>query len=101
MKNENPVMLAAIVDQLASVKAQLSDLKALEDQLKAALVESGQVAIDGSAHRATVSHCAGRETIDWQAIAARYNPSRQLITAHTSTGSPYDVVRVSARKGGK
>lgn len=101
MKNENPAVLAALVDQLASVKAQLSDLKALEDQLKAALVESGQVAIDGSAHRATVSHCAGRESIDWQAIAARFNPSRQLITAHTSTGAPYDVVRVSARKGGK
>lgn len=101
MQNENPVILSALVDQLASVKAQLSDLKTLEDQLKLALVESGQVAIDGSAHRATVSHCAGRESIDWQAIAARFNPSRQLITAHTSTGEPYSVVRVSARKGGK
>ena len=101
MKNENPVVLAAIVDQLAAVKAQLSDLKTLEDQLKLVLVESGQVAIDGSAHRATVSHCAGRESIDWQAIAVKFNPSRQLITAHTSTGAPYDVVRVSARKGSK
>ena len=101
MKNENPAVLAAIVDQLASVKAQLSDLRTLEDQLKTALVESGQVAIDGTIHRATVAHCAGRESIDWQAIAAKFNPSRQLITAHTSTGEPYDVVRVSARKGGK
>jgi hypothetical protein len=101
MQNENPVILSALVDQLASVKAQLSDLKALEDQLKAAIVESGQMAIDGTSHRATVSHCTGREVIDWQSIAARYNPSRQLITAHTSTGAPYDVIRVSARKGGK
>ena len=101
MNNDTPVILCALVDQLATVKAQLSDLKTLEDQLKAAIVESGQVAIDGTIHRATVSHCAGRESIDWQAIAAKYNPSRQLITAHTSTGAPYDVVRVSARKGTK
>lgn len=101
MQNENPVILSALVDQLATVKAQLSDLKTLEDQLKTAIVESGQVAIDGTMHRATVSTCAGRESIDWQAIAAKYNPSRQLITAHTSTGAPYCVVRVSARKGSK
>ena len=101
MQNENPVILSALVDQLATVKAQLSDLKTLEDQLKAAIVESGQVAIEGTMHRATVSTCAGRESIDWQAIAQKFAPSRQLITAHTSTGAPYSVVRVSARKGSK
>jgi len=38
---------------------------------------------------------------DWETIARRFDPSHQLITAHTSHGDPYHVVRVSARKGGK
>jgi hypothetical protein len=99
MKNENPVILAAAVDRLALIKAQMAQLSAEEKQLKEALTASGLDAIDGTAHRAAVSHCAGRVSIDWETIAAKFSPSRQLIAAHTSTGAPYTVVRVSARKG--
>ncbi len=99
MKNENPAILAAAVDRLALIKAQLAQLSAEEKQLKEALTASGLDAIDGTAHRAAVSHCAGRVSIDWETIAAKFTPSRQLIAAHTSTGAPYTVVRVSARKG--
>jgi hypothetical protein len=99
MKNENPAILAAAVDRLALIKAQMAQLSAEEKQLKEALTDSGLEAIDGTAHRAAVSHCAGRVSIDWETIAAKFSPSRQLIAAHTSTGAPYTVVRVSARKG--
>jgi hypothetical protein len=99
MKNENPAILAAAVDRLALIKAQMAQLSAEEKQLKEALTASGLDAIDGTAHRAAVSHCAGRVSIDWETIAAKFSPSRQLIAAHTSTGAPYTVVRVSARKG--
>ncbi len=99
MKNENPAILAAAVDRLALIKAQMAQLSAEENQLKEALTASGLDAIDGTAHRAAVSHCAGRVSIDWETIAAKFTPSRQLIAAHTSTGAPYTVVRVSARKG--
>jgi hypothetical protein len=99
MKNENPAILAAAVDRLALIKAQMAQLSAEEKQLKEALTASGLDAIDGTAHRAAVSHCAGRVSIDWETIAAKFTPSRQLIAAHTSTGAPYTVVRVSARKG--
>jgi hypothetical protein len=99
MKNENPAILAAAVDRLALIKAQMAQLSAEEKQLKEALSASGLDAIDGTAHRAAVSHCAGRVSIDWETIAAKFSPSRQLIAAHTSTGAPYTVVRVSARKG--
>jgi hypothetical protein len=99
MKNENPAILAAAVDRLALIKAQMAQLSAEEKQLKGALTASGLDAIDGTAHRAAVSHCAGRVSIDWETIAAKFSPSRQLIAAHTSTGAPYAVVRVSARKG--
>ena len=53
----------------------------------------------GQLHRAAVSYCPGRDVIDWRAIAEHFAPSRQLITAHTSTGAAFYTVRVSARKG--
>lgn len=98
MKNENPVLLAAAVDRLALIKAQLANLKAEENQLKAALIDAGQAAIEGTMHRAAVSYCAGKDITDWHAIADHFSPSRQLITAYTATGSPFYTVRVSARK---
>lgn len=89
---KTPVILSALVDRLAALKSQIADLTA-------ELIAAGLPVIEGSAHRAAVSLCAGRETIDWAAVAAKFNPSRQLITAHTVTGAPYHVIRVSARKG--
>ena len=99
MKNENPVLLAAAVDRLALIKAQIANLKREEDQLKDTLIDSGELTIEGQLHRAALSFCAGRELIDWKTIAAKLAPSRQLIAAHTSTGEPFYTVRVSARKG--
>jgi hypothetical protein len=92
-------MLAATVDQLAVIKAELAELAAKEKALKAILAESHFERIEGTLHRASVSHCEGRVTVDWETIARRFNPSHQLIAAHTSQGAPYAVVRVSARKG--
>lgn len=94
-----PVILSALVDRLALIKAQMANLSAEEKALKAELIAADLPAIEGTAHRAAISFCPGRETIDWQAVAAKFNPSRQLITAHTAQGAPFHVVRVSARKG--
>jgi hypothetical protein len=93
--------LADIVDQLLSVKASIAELEQREKELKDCLIASGQTSIDGILARASVSYCEGREKIDWQTIAQRFNPSRQLIVAHTTTGAPFHTVRVSARKGAK
>ena len=94
----NSVSLSACVDRLAMVKAQLADLKREEDALKAELIDAGLPVIESNAYRCAVSMCDGRESIDWKAIAEKLQPSRQLVTAHTSYGAPYAVVRVSARK---
>jgi len=100
-KPEAPAILAGLVDRLAEIKALTADLTAEADTIKEFLISSNMPAIDGTLHRATVSLLAGRERIDWETIARRFDPSHQLITAHTSHGDPYHVVRVSARKGGK
>lgn len=99
MKNDNSKLLGAAVDRLAVIKATMAALTAEEKELKAVLSESGQAVIEGTLHRAAVSLCAGRDCIDWAGIAARFEPSRQLIKAHTTTGAPYAVVRLSAKKG--
>lgn len=93
--------LGDIVDQLLSVKAQLAELEAREREIKDCLIATGESTIEGILARASVSYCQGREKIDWQTIAGKFNPSRQLIVAHTTIGAPFHVVRVSARKGAK
>ena len=99
MRNDTPAILTAAVDRLAVIKATIAELKTEENNLKQSLIDSGAAIVDGTLHRAAVSYCDGRTSIDWQSIAAKFNPSRQLITAHTSTGDPFYSVRVSARKG--
>jgi hypothetical protein len=95
----NPVILAACVDRLAMIKAIEADLKKEGDQIKAQLIDAELPVIESNAYRAAVSMCDGRVVIDWKAIAEKLEPSRQLVTAHTSQGAPFAVVRVSARKG--
>lgn len=95
--NTTPQELAAAVDQLAAVKAELSELQAREAELKQLLAAAGPDVIEGTQHRAAISITA-RTAINWQAIAQHLKPSRQLITAHTTEGAPFAVIRISAKK---
>lgn len=95
---ESADLLAATVDRLAEIKAQLAALQLEEEQLKADLIESGAAAIEGTLHRAAITYGTTRTATDWRAVAEHLKPSRQLITAHTTTGKPYDSVKVSAKK---
>jgi hypothetical protein len=96
---KNTPELSAIVDRIAQLKAQISDLTMEEAALKAALIESGLEAVNGSEHRAAISWTF-RKTTDWRSIAEKFDPSRQLIAAHTTAGEPYPSVRLFARKQG-
>ena len=91
-------LLAATVDRLADIKAQIAALQAEEADLKADLIESGAAEIEGTLHRAAITYNTTRTTTNWHAVALHLKPSRQLIKAHTTTGEPFDSVRVSAKK---
>jgi N-methylhydantoinase B/oxoprolinase/acetone carboxylase alpha subunit len=91
-------LLAATVDRLADIKAQIAALQAEEEELKNDLTESGAAAIEGTLHRAAITYGSTRTTTDWQAVAQHLKPSRQLIKAHTTTGQPFDIVRIGAKK---
>ena len=95
------INLASVVDELAIVKAQAAELADREKELKSLLIAAGVSPIEGDLHRATVSLVSGRTSIDWKSIAEHFSPSRQLVTAHTSKGADYHMVRVTARKGVK
>ncbi len=101
MDNQTNLILSATVDRLAFIKAQIAELQVQEAECKRILIESGVSSADSNQHRATVVECAGKETINWAKIAQHFNPSRQLIRAHTTQGESYFQVRVFARKTSK
>lgn len=85
--------LKSMVDYLGHLKAQASTIEGIEDQLKGALVESGEPSIDGDLFHATIARFL-RDKLDMDAVRAKLTP--QFITAHT-TQTPVTQVKVSAR----
>lgn len=88
---------AALVDELAQIKADAAELATREADIKRAIIALGLPNIEGTLHRATVS-TQTRTATDWRAVAEKLKPSRQLIAAHTSTSDPYAVIKLHARK---
>lgn len=93
-----PEELRDMVDTLASIRAEIADLKIREESYRMCLIAAGVPQVDGTQHRATISS-AYRVTIDWQTIAERLSPSPQLITAHThKAAEPTYTLRLTGRK---
>ena len=90
--------LAATVDRLAFIKAQIADLREEESKLKQVLIDSDESLVESAFYRCTIVACHGRPIVDWQAIAMKFNPSRQLISGNTTHGVDFVQIRVVARK---
>lgn len=88
-----------LADQLGDVRAELADLKERESAIKSQLIKAGVKIVEGDYFRANVI-TSDRTYIDWKEIAAKLEPSRQLVTAHTAVKSVISV-RCTARKGVK
>lgn len=99
MKNETTQTMAAIVDRLGALKALAAQVADESEILKGELILAGVPAIDGGIFRATVSHCPGRESVDWKSLALAMGATDDLVAAYTTQGTPFSTVRVSARKG--
>lgn len=93
--------LARAVDELATIRAQIADLKAKEETRRLYLIAAGVTEADGTKHRVTIS-TTYKVSIDWKTIAERLNPSTQLITAHTHKAEePTYTLRLTGRKTAK
>lgn len=88
--------LAAKVDRLGALNAALAAMKREADHIRTELEDAGLTDIHGQLYRVNFAQCAGRTATDWQSIAAKFKPSRQLIAAHTSTGAPSTRMTVKA-----
>ena len=87
--------LSGIVDQLGALDAQIKALTKRADKLKADIKAQGPERYNGQLYSALVYESEGRTTTDWRAIAEKFNPSRQLITAHTVTGEASKSIKVT------
>jgi hypothetical protein len=86
------------VDELGQLHADIATLKTKADKIRAELETAGLDTIDGQRYRASLASVKGSTRIDWQTIAAKFKPSRQLIAAHTTTGKATTRLNVTARK---
>lgn len=87
--------MAAMVDQLGALDAQIKALTKQADTLKASIKAHGPERYNGSEFSALVFESEGRTVTDWKAIAEKFEPSRQLITAHTSVGEPVRSIKLA------
>jgi hypothetical protein len=88
--------LALKVDRLGQLAADAAAIKLEADRLRAELEAAGLDTIAGTMYRASFAQVKGSTRIDWRAIAAKFKPSRQLIAAHTTTGSESTRMTIKA-----
>ena len=98
MSNANVTAnLTGLADELGIIRAQAADLKSREKEIREILIAADVHTIEDEQFRAVVV-ASMRTTIDWKSVAAKLEPSRQLVRAHTSE-KPVTSIRVNARRG--
>ena len=88
----------SIVDEIGSIDREIARLKAQRDDLAAIVKLTGAGRYFGQYFEGLVYESKGRTTTNWKAIAEHFEPSRQLITAHTTTGEPSLSLKVELLK---
>jgi hypothetical protein len=88
------ISLAAMVDELASLKAMIAPLQERETALKDALKATGMERIDGTKHTAVVT-LSERETIDGKALRA--DLGEELVAPYLRR-SLVETIKLTARK---
>jgi hypothetical protein len=88
------IPLAACVDRLGIIKAQLATIGESEEALKTRLAKSGKPRIDGELFYATISE-GEQARLDMDAVREKLSP--QFIAAHTNR-TPFVRVDVRSRR---
>ena len=78
--------MQALVDQYGAIDSQIKALTESLNLLKKAIKAQGKGIYTGDIYKLNVFATPGREVTDWRAVAEHFNPSYQLITAHTTKG---------------
>jgi hypothetical protein len=84
-------------DRLGLLHAVIAQSQTEVADLRAELEAAGLKEIEGDLYRVAFANCKGSTKVNWKAIAAKLQPSRQLVKAHTSTGEESVRMTVTAR----
>lgn len=84
-----------LIDELGSINKQIKALTERSDAIKSDLKATGLGKASGYIYSALVYTSEGRMVTDWRSIAEHFEPSRQLITAHTTQSAPVVSVKVT------
>lgn len=92
--------LKPLADEYARNKALIADLDKKQKDLKATFEQAGIESLEGDLFRVVLSYVEDKWGPDWEAIAKKLNPSRQLIAANQRlTKKEHTRVSVYARTG--
>ena len=72
-----------LVDQLGQLEDDAAVLKAQIDSIKATIKAQGAGRYLGSRWQSLVTAESESDRVNWEAVAMHFEPSRQLLTAHT------------------
>ena len=87
--------VAAIVDELGAIDFEIKRLTKQKEALAAQVKAEGVGRFSGAIYEGLVFASEGRISTDWEAIAAKFSPSRQLIAAHTKQGASIVSLKLS------
>lgn len=87
--------LAAYIDEAGAIDSEIKRLTKQLDAIKATIKANGAGDFGGFVFNAKVIEANPVERTNWEAIARKFEPSYQLISAHTTTSAPVTSIRFS------
>jgi len=87
--------LAAYIDEAGAIDFEIKRLTKQLDAIKATIKANGAGDFGGFVFNAKVIEANPVERTNWEAIARKFEPSYQLISAHTTTSAPVTSIRFS------
>jgi hypothetical protein len=85
--------LAAYIDEAGALDSEIKRLTKQLDVIKSRIKEHGAGDFGGFVFNAKVIESSPVERTDWETIARKFDPSYQLIAAHTKTSAPVVSIR--------
>ena len=85
--------IAAYIDEAGALDSEIKRLTKQLDAIKATIKAQGAGDFGGFVFNAKVIEANPVERIDWEAVARKFDPSYQLIAAHTKTSAPVISIR--------
>ena len=88
-----------MVDELGKLQDQAAALNERIDHLKTTIKAQGAGRYLGSRWQSVVTAASESDRVNWEAVAMHFNPSHQLLTAHTKTVINVPRITTTLQKG--